>query len=141
MPYTKCKIQSNFLNKHLTNLLQCNDSQPKKKPTKSGRTEPKTPKMNSSKREILFGGWPTGFWVFSSFFFFWQRNNSVNFGYNSSFSIFFCQPIWCVWCVCANLIKTNFHLQRVAHQAISQAQMERKKYTKKRKGSTGGETE
>lgn len=130
MPYTKCKIQSNFLNKHLTNLLQCNDSQPKKKPTKSGRTEPETPEWTHlNEKFYLVDGRP-------GFFFFWQRNNSVNFGYNSSFSIFLTAYMVCV---CANLIKTNFHLQRVAHQAISQAQLERKNTQKRKVVLEGGQ--
>lgn len=112
-------------------------SEPKRNRRKVG-DQCKTPEMNSSKREILFGGWLTGFakkqlsqlWLqFLSFlsFFFLASLNSV-----------------CV-CVAANLIKTNFHLQRVAHQAISQAQSKSKnkkprKKSRKKIGSKGVKT-
>jgi len=43
-------------------------------------------------------------------------------------------------CVRANLIKTNFHLQRVAHQAISQAQSKGTKKRRKKSGSKGVKT-
>jgi len=101
-------------------------SEPKRNRRKVG-DQCKTPEMNSSKREILFGGWLTGFakkqlsqlWLqFLSFlsFFFWPAYTQ------------------CVClCVAANLIKTNFHLQRVAHQAISQAQSKSKNKKKPRK--------
>lgn len=77
-----------------------------------------------------------------------QRNNSVNFGYNSFPFFFFFWPAYtqCVClCVAANLIKTNFHLQRVAHQAISQAQSKSKnkkprKKSRKKIGSKGVKT-
>lgn len=117
----KCKIQSNFLNKHLTNLLQCNDSAPKRNRRKVG-DQSKAPKWTHlNEKFYLVDGW-LGL----------QRNNSVNFAY-ISFLPAYVSPG--VLCVCGNLIKTNFHLQRVAHQAISQAQAQSKSKKKEnRKG-------
>jgi len=85
--------------------------------------------MNSSKREILFGGWLTGFL---------QKETTQSTLVLVTFPIFFlAQPIVCVR---ANLIKTNFHLQRVAHQAISQAQSKGTKKRRKKSGSKGVKT-